>query len=84
MAKLLLDNVDSEASDEEIKEFLMRYGFPPFDEIEHVPGDRAHPAVLLTFNEAPPEALRTLQPRIQNVFWKNHRINAMVMSKNFI
>jgi hypothetical protein len=83
MVDLFLDNVDTEVSDEEIKEFLMRYGFPPFDAVEHVSGDGAHPGVLLTFNDALPEALHLLQSRIQNVFWKNHRINAMVMHKKF-
>jgi hypothetical protein len=79
VAALMLDHVDSETSDGEIKEFLMRYGFPPFDDIEHLPGDPGHSAVLLTFNEVPPDALRALQPRIQNVFWKSHKINAVVM-----
>jgi hypothetical protein len=81
MAELILENVDSDVSDEEIREFLVRYGFPRFDAIEHVAGDGAHPAVLLTFNDEPSEALHMLQPRIQNLFWKNHRINAMVMHR---
>jgi len=81
MAELFLDNVDSDVSNEEIREFLVRYGFPRFDAIEHVSGDGAHPAVLLIFNDVPPEALHKLQPRIQNVFWKNRRINAMVMHR---
>jgi hypothetical protein len=81
MVELLLDNVDSEVSDEEIGEFLTRYGFPPFDAIEHMPGTGTRPAVLLTFNATTPEALRTLQPRIQNVYWRNHTINAVVMQR---
>jgi len=36
MAELLLV-CESAASDEEIKTFLVKYGFPPFDGIEHIP-----------------------------------------------
>lgn len=80
MADLWLGNLDAKASDEEIKEFLMRYGFPPFDSIEHIPGDGTRPAVRLSFDKASPEALRRLQPRIHDMFWKNRRINAQVLA----
>jgi len=80
MAELLLGNVDNEASDEEIKQLLIKYGFPEFDEIEHVPGDGSRPAVMLTFKDAPHEALRSLQPRIHNLFWKNRKLNAQIMA----
>jgi hypothetical protein len=83
MADLLLGNVESGTSDEEIKAFLVKYGFPPFDEIEHMPGDGSRPAVLLTFKDAPPESLRSLQPRIQNMFWKNRKISALVMEQRY-
>lgn len=83
MTELLLGNVDSSASDDEIKAFLVKYGFPPFDAIEHMPGDGSRPAVLLTFNDAAPETLRSLQPRIHDLFWKNRKINAQVMSGRY-
>jgi hypothetical protein len=40
-----------------------------------------HVASIVDRLEVPPEALRALQPRIQNVFWKSQRINAVVMHK---
>lgn len=83
MSELLLGNVDSTASDDEIKQFLVKYGFPAFDAIEHMPGDGSRPSVLLTFNDVAPEALRTLQPRIQNMFWKNRKISAQVMAERY-
>lgn len=83
MADLLLGNVDSSASDDEIKKFLVKYGFPPFDAIEHMPGDGSRPAVLLSFKDAAPETLRSLQPRIQNMYWKNRKLNAMVMEQRY-
>jgi hypothetical protein len=83
MGELMIENVDDGTSDEEIKEFLVKYGFPSFDGIEHMPGDGSRPAVLLTFNDAAPEALRSLQPRINNVYWKNRMINVQVMTERF-
>jgi hypothetical protein len=74
-------NVDTAATDDEIKDFLVRYGFPPYDEIQHVPGDGSHPAVLLTFNDAPAEALRTLGNRIQDMYWHNHKIQVHVLDR---
>jgi len=82
MAELLLGNVESGASDDEIKALLVKYGFPPFDGIEHISGDGSQPAVLLTFKDTSPDILRTLQPRIQNLFWKNRRIRADVMTEH--
>jgi hypothetical protein len=83
MADLLMGNVEAGATDDEIKEFLVKYGFPPFDGIEHVPGDGSHPAVLLTFQDAPAEALRGLLPRVQDMFWKNRKIHVHVVDERF-
>jgi hypothetical protein len=81
MAGLWMGNVDSSVSDDEIRELLAWYGFPEFDAIEHIAGDGSRPAVLLTFNDAPAQALRTLQPRIQDLFWKNRKLHVQVMDQ---
>ena len=81
MAGLWMANVDSSATDDEIKDFLVRYGFPPYDGIQHVPGDGSRPAVLLTFRDAPPQALRTLGSRIQDMFWKSRKIQVHVLDR---
>jgi hypothetical protein len=81
MAGLWVGNVDSSVSDAEIRELLLRYGFPEFDAIQHIPGNSSRPAVLLTFNDAPAQALRTLQPRIQDLFWKNRKLQVQVMDQ---
>ena len=83
MADLLLGNVEGGTSDEEIKDFLVKYGFPPYDGIQHLPGDGTRPSVLLTFNEAAPEALRSLLPRIQDMFWKSRKVHVEVMAERF-
>ncbi len=84
MAYLLLGNVDDGTSDEEIKAFLVKYGFPAFDEIEHKPGDGSRPAVLLTFTDVAPETLRSLLPRIHNIVWKERKLNAMLMTDRYL
>jgi hypothetical protein len=83
MASLLIGNVDSSASDDEIRDLLARYGFPPFDSIEHMPGDGSRPAVLLRYGGAPAEALRSLQPRVQDLFWKNRKIQVSVIDQRY-
>jgi len=83
MAELLMGNVETGTSDEDIKAFLVKYGFPPFDEIEHMPGDGSRPAVLLTFKDAGPAALNSLLPRIQDMFWKNRKIHAHVVNERY-
>jgi hypothetical protein len=83
MASLMIGNVDSSASDEEIRELLARYGFPACDSIEHIPGDGSRPAVLLRYGGAPAEALRTLQPRLQDLFWKNRKIQVSVIDQRY-
>jgi hypothetical protein len=81
MPGLWIADVDSSATDDEIKDFLVRYGFPPYDTIQHMPGDGSHPAVLLTFRDAPAEALRTLGNRIHDMYWKSHKIQVHVLDR---
>lgn len=38
MTRLLQGNLEPGTTDDEIRDFLVKYGFPPFDEIEHQPG----------------------------------------------
>jgi hypothetical protein len=83
MSLLLLGNIDSGTTDDEIKDFLVKYGFPPFDEIEHVPGDGTRPAVTLTFHTLDPDSLRKLQVRIHNMFWKGHKVSELVLQERY-
>jgi hypothetical protein len=78
MAGLLIGNVDSSATDDDLRDLLARHGFPPWDAIEHMPGDGSRPAVLVTYEDAPAEALRILQPKLHELFWKNHKLNVSV------
>jgi hypothetical protein len=81
MAALLINHVEDSTSDEDVRAFLLKYGFPSFDRLERVPGDGSRPAVLAIFDDKSVAALRTLVPRIHNVFWNNHTITALVLSE---
>ncbi|MBB5462444.1 RNA-binding protein [Paraburkholderia sp. Cpub6] len=79
MAELLLGNVEETVSDEELDEFLQRYGFPPFDSIERVPAGSGQPIALLRFSDLSSEALNLLRSRIHNMFWKDRTISAQIL-----
>ena len=83
MARLFLGNIEAGTSDDEIKAFLVKYGFPEFDKIEHVPGDGSRPAAMLTFQDVQPEGLRKQKERIHDMYWKKGRITAQIMSDDF-
>lgn len=79
MADLWIGNIEPNTTEDEIKDFLCRYGFPPFDTIERVEGTGERPAVVLGFNGVEPHVLRTLQPRVHNMFWKSRALVVQVM-----
>ncbi|KWR90363.1 hypothetical protein [Cupriavidus sp. IDO] len=83
MSRLLLTNIEPGTSDEEIRAFLVKYGLPEFDAIEHLPGDGTRPAVELTFNTIGPEILRKLQGRIDHMYWKRRELSATIMHDRF-
>jgi hypothetical protein len=83
MTRLLLTNVEPGTTDDEIRDFLVKYGFPPFDEIEHQPGDGSRPSVLLTFEATDPTALGRLQQRIHDIYWKKRKLSARILQDRF-
>ncbi|SPS02759.1 conserved hypothetical protein [Cupriavidus taiwanensis] len=83
MSRLLLSNIDPDTSDQEIQAFLEKYGFPPFDSLEHEEGDGTHPAVLLTFESLDPAVLGKLQQRIDHMYWKKRQLSASILHDRF-
>jgi hypothetical protein len=79
MATLWIGNIAPGTSDDELKALLVKYGFPAFDGIEHIPGDGSRPAVMLTFYQTDAMQLQQLQARVHNLFWKERRLNVSVM-----
>jgi hypothetical protein len=79
MAELFLGNLEESVSDEEIDEFLIRYGFPHFSSIQRVEGTGSRPSAVVVFDDVTADGLRVLQTRIHNLFWKNHTIVAQLL-----
>jgi len=82
MAHLFLENIS--ASEEDIQEFLTKYGFQRFDAIQHFPGNGLRPAVLLSYRDKSPLTLHQLLPRIHGMFWNRRKISALVPTERFI
>ena len=80
MARLLLGNIEEGTSDEELKEFLMKYGFPEYDKVQHEAGTGSRPGAIVTFENVSPEVLHKLKERIHDLYWKKGRIVAQVLS----
>ena len=83
MSRLLLANIDSETTDDEIGEFLEKYGFPPYSDIERMEGDGTHPSALISFDDCNHEVLEELKPRIHEIQWKDRKISVQVLSDRF-
>lgn len=82
MARLLIGNIAPETSDDEVKALLVKYGFPDCDGMERIVGNGSRPAVMVTFEGADAVALEGLQARMQNLYWKNRRLNVSLMSES--
>jgi hypothetical protein len=83
MSGMLLANVDTTTTDEEIREFLMKYGFPAFDTIERFEGDGSQPSALLSFAGLDVTGLQNLQSRIHHVHWKQRQLSVRILQDRF-
>lgn len=83
MSILMLSNLHPDTTEEQVKDFLQRYGFPPYDTYERQEGDGTRPSVTLTFQTVDLATLQPLVPRIHAVFWNGHKINALVLRERF-
>ncbi|TCG06714.1 hypothetical protein BZM27_24480 [Paraburkholderia steynii] len=79
MAELWVGNVEADTTDDEIREFFCRYGFPSFDTIKRVEGTGERPAVVLGFDAVESHVLRALQSRVHNIFWKGRTLVVQVV-----
>ncbi|HYP85612.1 RNA-binding protein [Variovorax sp.] len=79
MTRLLLGNIEPGTSDDEVRQFLGKYGFPEPSGLDPMPGDGSQPALLLHFDNLSPEALHLLRERIHGMFWHHRRLSADIM-----
>jgi hypothetical protein len=84
MMHMLLSNIEPGTTDDEIRELLVKYGFPAFDAIEFIEGDGSRPAVSLTFNSIDASVLASLQSRLHLMYWKHRQITAAIGRERFI
>ncbi len=78
MAKLWIANLP-DAADDEIDEFLQKYGFPSFDTITRVPGDGSRPAAIIDYPDLTEDMLGRLAPRVNDMAWRERKIFANAM-----
>ncbi|MDZ7651758.1 MAG: RNA-binding protein [Burkholderiaceae bacterium] len=76
MARLWINNLPPDATEDEVAGLLEKYGFPPFDSLAPVPGERL--AAVLTFDTVDEDLLRRLQPRLHGVYFREHVLNVQV------
>jgi len=83
MSGMLLANLDPATTDDEIRDFLVKYGFPPYSAIQHQDGDGSQPSVLLSFDELDTAKLQALQARIDHVYWKHRELHVRLLQDRF-
>jgi len=60
MSRLWINNLPPDVTEDELAALLEKYGFPPFDRLTPMPGERL--AAVLTFEGVDEDLLRRLQP----------------------
>jgi hypothetical protein len=84
MSRLLLTNIEPDTTDDEIRAFLEKYGFPPADgEIERAEGDGSRPSALLSYPGVDQAILGNLQQRIHGMFWNKRTLSAQILQDRF-
>jgi RNA recognition motif-containing protein len=79
MAELWVGNVPANVTDDELLAFLAKFGFPPPDHMERIPGDGTRPAAVLDYPTLGTEALRPLQSRIHGIPWHGRTLNVQLL-----
>jgi len=83
MSRLLLANLDPAITDDEIKAFLAKYGFPPCKEIHHEKNESSRPGALVIFEDLDPTQLSKLRERIHDIHWHGRKLSAQVLRDRF-
>ena len=72
---LWIGNIAPEVTDEELAEFVVKYGCPRPARIERVPGDGSRPAAVLAFEGDDGKAVSQAQLRLHGMYWKGRQLN---------
>jgi RNA recognition motif-containing protein len=78
--KLWIGNIAPETTDEELREFLGKYGIATVESIERVPGDGSRPAAVLDV-AATTESMMKLTQRLNGMYWKGRTLNVQAITR---
>jgi hypothetical protein len=76
--KMWIGNIDPEASDQDLRDFLAKYCAATLGGIEREPGDGTRPAAVVDFPGSAGEEVREFQRRLHGMFWRGRTINVQV------
>ena len=79
MAKVWVGNVAPDVTDDELRAFLKKYGFPEPGEVTRIAGDGSRPAAAIEFPGETTGELAELVRRIHDVFWRGRRLHVQVV-----
>ena len=71
---LWIGNLDPEATDDDLKAFVTKYGCPAPSRIERVTGDGSRPAAVLFFGAEHDTAVHNAQLRLHGMYWKGRQL----------
>jgi RNA recognition motif-containing protein len=71
---LWIGNIAPEVTDEELAEFVVKYGCPRPERIERVPGDGSRPAAVLAFGAGDGKMISQAQLRLNGMYWKGRQL----------
>ena len=78
MAKLWVGNMAPEVTEEDLKAFLVKYGFPEANAIERIGSEGTHPGAMVVFAGKTTSELRELAARVHGMYWRGHTLNVQV------
>jgi len=72
--RVWIGNLPLEATADDVKELLVKYGFPEPTGMEPVAGDGTRPGMFVDFEGVHAEGIRPLVARVDGLFWKGRQI----------
>ncbi|HEX6829209.1 MAG TPA: RNA-binding protein [Burkholderiales bacterium] len=72
--RIWVENLSPEATEEEVKALLVKYGFPEPTGMQLVPGDGTRPGMVVEFEGVHEEGIRPLIERVDGMFWKGRTL----------
>src|SRR5262249_40467631 len=81
---LWIGNIAPEVTDEELGEFVVKYGCPRPERIERVPGDGSRPAAVLVFAADAGNTVSKAQLRLNGMYWKGRQLHVQTILQRLV